>query len=77
MATIKYKGVRIVKVKVVSYRYEVRDPTGHVMAKRSTPGAARGWIDGYLTMADEIAKTAATKPVRKRAKKVAAQESLD
>lgn len=79
MATIKYKGVRIVPVKVT--RYEVRDPTGHVMHKAPTPAAARQWVNGYFTASaqalKEAAAVAAVKPKRTRKPKAALPASAE
>lgn len=52
----KYKGVRIVSVKVV--KYEVRDPTGHTLHRASSSAAARSWVNGYLTASARALKQA-------------------
>lgn len=50
----KYKGVRIVSIKVV--KYEVRDPTGHVMHRAATSTAARQWVNGFLAASSRALK---------------------
>lgn len=74
MATIKFKGTRIVPVKVT--RYEVRDPTGKVMHKAGTASACKQWVTGYLTALDKAAKEVAAQPPKtpkRRAKKTVAE----
>lgn len=79
MATIKYKGVRIVPVKVT--KYEVRDPTGHVMHRAGTHSAAKQWVNGYFTASAQALKeavaVATTKPKRIRKPKQPLQASAE
>lgn len=74
MAATKYRGVRIVPVKVV--KYEVRDPTGHVLHRTSNTAAARAWVNGYLAASAQALREAAAvaaKPTRKRRAKPAGE----
>jgi hypothetical protein len=58
---IKYRGVKIVPVKVT--RYEVRTVDNRKLKSFGATATARAWIDGYVTAVDKLVPRQVPAPV--------------
>jgi hypothetical protein len=60
---IKYRGVKIVPVKIT--RFEVRTVDNRKLKSFSNSASARSWVDGYLQAVTELTPKAREKAPRK------------